>query len=311
MTFLMNKDNLPIVSVVIATYNRHALLPALFASLAAQTLPPTAFEVIIVDDHSLDATTKTVRGLQERSPFAVTYVRQEVNSGPARARNEGVHRARAAIVAFTDDDCLPCPQWLEQALQSFNADVVVGVEGPITTDARRIGAGTHQVANDVPGAFFTANIAYRKDCLFAAGLFDEHFYAPACEDIDLGLRVQQRGRIVFNPHAVVFHPPLPIGLARQAQKIRYCLSDIRLFLKHPSRVTKPYRYLWLYAIRNVVVGICKQQLALLPLFRRDPRRFGAYLVLNLLRLYYTARLAPEYRRRERIERHSLGLEVVW
>jgi len=295
------------MSVVVATYNRCALLPALFDALAAQTLSPSFFEVVIVDDCSPDETQETIRRLRTHCPMPLITIRQEVNGGPARARNEGIRIARGSIIAITDDDCLPTPRWLEEMLRSFEDLDVVGTEGPIETDASRVTAWTHQVSNATPGAFFTANIAYRRDDLLAAGLFDEHYPHPADEDTDLGLRMLEWGQIVFNPRAIVYHPPIAVGLVRNAKKVRYCLSDVRFFLKHPTRIIRPYRRLWLYTVRNVIVGICKQQLSLTPLFRRDPKKYGGYFVFNVLRLYYTVLLIPQYRAKEYNERQLLRM----
>src|SRR4051812_49763055 len=76
----------PLVSVVVPTCGRPELLGRCLAALDAQTLPRDTFEVIVIEDTGRE--------------------------GPASARNRGWRRARAPIVAFTDDDCLPDAGWL-------------------------------------------------------------------------------------------------------------------------------------------------------------------------------------------------------
>jgi len=296
-----------LISVVVATHNRCSLLSGLFDALEHQTLAPSAFEVVIVDDCSTDATPERIRALKASTAMQVTYVRQEENRGPARTRNEGIRRATGPIVAITDDDCQPRPQWLEQLLTSFSKETIVGVEGPLVTEVERVSAFTHQTANNVAGVFFTANIAYRRDILLEVGLFDESFFIHD-EDVDLGLRVLQYGQILFNPLAVVFHPPVPIRLVPNARKIRYTLSDIRLYLKHPQRMQHPNHSVWLYTARDVVVGIIKHQVSQTSLLRTNPKRYGGYLLFNALRLFYAVQLIPAYRRQEITQRRLLGLE---
>lgn len=302
----MNKIPMPIISVIIATYNRNHLLEGLLDALAKQTLPPDQFEIIIVDDNSTDATQEKIGILRAQASINVRYIRQERNGGPARARNEGIRRAVGSIVAITDDDCLPEPQWLEQLLASFTDASVVGAEGPIISNAERISALTHQVTNDVPGALFTANIAYRKDVLFDIGLFDERFPYPQDEDLDLGLRACEHGRIVFNRDAVVFHPPIQINVFAHARRVRYCLSNIRFFLKHPARLRKRrYGVLWMDTMQDVMVGICKNQLHLSYLLLQDPTRYGGYSLYNVLRLFHTITLISKYREEESSQRRLL------
>ena len=88
----------PVVSVVVPTCGWPDLLRRCVAALEAQTLPAHAVEIIVVDD---------------------TLTRR----GPAAARNISWRRARAPIVAFTDDDAVPAADWLERGLAAFQADV--------------------------------------------------------------------------------------------------------------------------------------------------------------------------------------------
>ncbi len=306
----MTNTAVPVVSVVVATYNRSARLRTLLHALANQTLVGrAAFEVVVVDDHSTDATPETVAALKAQLPIPVMYVRQDRNGGPARARNEGVRRAQAAIVAFTDDDCVPRPPWLEELVTGCQEDGAVGAEGPIVTDAHRGTALTHHISNETPGALFTANVAYRRDALFHAGLFDECFPFPHNEDVDLGLRMSRFGQIVFRPAAVVYHPLVPVPLLANAKRTRYSLSNIRLFLKHPERMphTPLPHLLWARTVVDLLVSICKDQMGRTPLLARDPVGYAAQFLYNLLRLCHTLYLIPRYRKEEMTQRRLLGL----
>ncbi|HEY2557514.1 MAG TPA: glycosyltransferase family 2 protein, partial [Diaminobutyricibacter sp.] len=116
----------PAISVVVATHNRAGLLPRLVAALEAQE-PCGPFEVVVVDDGSTDETFTVLEDLARVTPLDLVPVRMTRNGGPAAARNAGWQRARAPLVAFTDDDCTPQPGWLARLLDDLDRfDVVQG-----------------------------------------------------------------------------------------------------------------------------------------------------------------------------------------
>jgi len=100
----------PLISVVVCTLNRAAILRVALTSLAAQTLDPAKFEVIVVDNGSTDETPDVVAAC----PANFRYVR-ELNPGLSNARNRGWQEAKGEFVAYTDDDCRLPPGWLEAA----------------------------------------------------------------------------------------------------------------------------------------------------------------------------------------------------
>jgi glycosyltransferase involved in cell wall biosynthesis len=99
------------ISVVVPVRDGAGTLPALLASLAAQTLERRRFEVIVVDNASRDATAEVAAGHGAR-------VVHEAVPNRSLARNRGVAAARADVLAFTDADCVADPDWLEGFLAS-------------------------------------------------------------------------------------------------------------------------------------------------------------------------------------------------
>ena len=97
----------PRISVVIPTRNRAELLPRAVGSVLAQTW--TDFELIIVDDHSTDATPAVIAGFADGR---IRSFRHERNSGQSKALNTGIEHARGEYVAFLDDD----DEWLPAKL---------------------------------------------------------------------------------------------------------------------------------------------------------------------------------------------------
>jgi GT2 family glycosyltransferase len=198
----------PWISVVVPTCGRPGLLARCLEALERQSLPRSRYEIIVVED------------LDRR--------------GPAAARNRGWRLARAPIVAFTDDDCVPDADWLRRGLEAFEekADVVCGriampVPEPPTDyerDAQRLERGE----------FVTANCLCRKRLLEHVGGFDERFRLAWREDTDLHFRLLEQGaRIVTEPRALVVHPvrPAPWGVSLAQQ--RKVMFDALLFKKHP------------------------------------------------------------------------------
>jgi glycosyltransferase involved in cell wall biosynthesis len=104
------------ISAIVCTYRRPALLAKTLESLAAQTLPKTAYEVIVVDNGGDAATAELLRRWADVPPFRC--VREPV-PGLSSARNRGVALAGAPYVAFIDDDAVAAPSWLEAIVRAF------------------------------------------------------------------------------------------------------------------------------------------------------------------------------------------------
>lgn len=101
-------------SIVIPTFNRPRQILNCLNSICKLNYPVSQFEVIVIDDGS-NPPLNTVNEVSE-FPFTLQLLHQQ-NAGPGMARNYGAAMARGRWIAFTDDDCLPSPNWL-QDLQS-------------------------------------------------------------------------------------------------------------------------------------------------------------------------------------------------
>ena len=97
-------------SVIIATRNRPEELAKALRAVSETTLTPNAFEVIVVADGRGQGLERVVS--ECRLPMPVRVIEQD-HQGPGAARNAGAACARGSLLAFTDDDCLPAPGWLE------------------------------------------------------------------------------------------------------------------------------------------------------------------------------------------------------
>ena len=175
--------------------------------LRGQTRPPD--ELIVVDNGSSDATAAVAAGAGAK------VVGQPVR-GVYRARNTGWRGSDADVIAFTDADCEPEPDWLEKLVEPFSDPTVAGVGGEaplaeVRTAAQRwvvLRGFMSQERNYAHGFlpfFATANAAYRRSALETVGGFEERFWSGG--DTDLSWRVQAfgAGRLVLRPEARVIH----------------------------------------------------------------------------------------------------------
>jgi glycosyltransferase involved in cell wall biosynthesis len=210
------------VSVIVPVRDRAELLEALLTSLAAQTYRD--FEVIVVDDASTDDSPAVVEHAAARGE-PVQLLRQPHPVGAVGARVAGVAVARGEVLAFTDSDCRPQPEWLSALVAAIDrgADVVQGM----TRSARPAGPLERTVASHGDdGLYATCNVAYRRSAFDAVGGFDTGaegvlgFRSDSRakglgfgEDSLLGWRVRRRGPSVFEPSAVVEHHVFPFEAA--------------------------------------------------------------------------------------------------
>lgn len=222
-------------SVVVPTCGRPELLDRCLAALVAQDLDPSAYEVIVVDDAPSAATRRVVERRAGRGRPRLRYLALDGPRGPAAARNRGWRAARGEIVAFTDDDCVPAPDWLRWGLAAFR-DGVAGAAGrvvvplpPEPTDYQ------WNFARLEIGEFVTANCFYRRSAIAAVGGFDERFRVPWREDSDLFFTLLERGaRLVRAPAAVVVHPLRPAAWGVSVSEQRKSRFNALLYKKHPG-----------------------------------------------------------------------------
>ncbi|HEV7238274.1 MAG TPA: glycosyltransferase [Thermoanaerobaculia bacterium] len=217
------------VSVVVPVYDGEATIAACIEALLAQTYPRHLTEIIVVDNGSTDGTCAIV----QRHP--VTLVTESIPTSYA-ARNRGIAQAVGEVIALTDSDCLPMPDWLTHLVAPLVDPSIGAVLGAIddappqslveefTARVQPFAARTQRALKNL----LTANVAIRRTTLTQLGLFDERL--PTGADVDLGWRMQQQLQltIVDAPAAIIMHRHRSTFRGVFAQYRRYGLSEILL-----------------------------------------------------------------------------------
>jgi glycosyltransferase involved in cell wall biosynthesis len=113
---------MPLVSVVIPTSNRCDLLLRAINSVEKQTF--TNWEIIVIDDNSIDETEST---MSVKKSVQINYIRLNKKSGGAVARNIGIENSKGDFVAFLDDDDEWMPEKLQKQINFITSDKQVGI----------------------------------------------------------------------------------------------------------------------------------------------------------------------------------------
>ena len=220
------------VSVVVGTYNRAPLLQGTLEALASQEVPDSLqWEIVVVDNNSRDTTAQVVTAFSKTTAIPVRYV-FEPQQGLSRARNRGIKEARGSIIAFTDDDVLPAPDWIVQIAAAIDRWNAHGVGGRILprwealpprwlTDNRRLlsliaimdfeASGLLALPLEAQPQVWGANMAFRRDLFETVGGFDPRRgivgeKLSRSEDTDLINRALEHGlKVAYDATLTVFH----------------------------------------------------------------------------------------------------------
>jgi glycosyltransferase involved in cell wall biosynthesis len=228
----------PDVSVVVSTRDRASDVAELLAALPGQTLAPERFEVVVVNDGSTDGTQALLDEATAGGKIAVRAIHRQSSNGPAVGRDEGWRVARAPLIAFTDDDCVPDPEWLERGLEAASANPGTFVQGrtaPRPDQLDQLGPWSRTMDVAELGPHFPAtNLFYPRDLLEALNGWDTDAFADAAggEDTDLAWRAIESGvRPVYEPRSLTFHAVTHAG-ARGKLRVAARKTAVLPFARH-------------------------------------------------------------------------------
>ncbi|HET7622038.1 MAG TPA: glycosyltransferase [Gemmatimonadaceae bacterium] len=251
------------VSVIVCTRNRCSALAQLLEALTRLVVPPEiTWELVVVDNGSTDGTAALIDSSTDRLPVRRIF---EPRKGISRARNAGLKAARGGILAFTDDDCLPAPNWLGAIVREFARDPgLAGIGGrvelhdprdyPMTIRTSRT-RETLTSAYQLPGLMVGCNMSFARWATEMVGEFDVTLGAGtpvgSAEDTDYLYRSLLHGlRIEYVPDVLVAHNHgrrrlEDVGLLRRS----YARGRGALLTKYLLRADRGMAYCAYYDLR--------------------------------------------------------------
>lgn len=233
---------MPLVSVVIPTYNRCQFLSQAIESVLSQTFRD--LEIIVVDDGSTDGTAELVR---ERYGTSVRYIRQ-ANQGRSKARNAGMEAAEGKYIALLDSDDTWKAGKLEKQIRLLEASPEVGLAHTYTEVTGSTGSpdpaqtltrlklhaaalkrGYDYLNMSRECVMFTSTVVVRRERLREIGLMDEAI--SGLEDGDWYLRAALVTKIATNPEPLVLYRMHGANTSMREfniSRIQTCLKHLKL-----------------------------------------------------------------------------------
>jgi glycosyltransferase involved in cell wall biosynthesis len=214
------------ISIVICTCNRKKLLAEAISAISKQTLPLELYEVIVVDNGSIDGTSEIIRQAATKQSN-IRYVREN-QQGLSNARNCGWREALAPYVAYIDDDAIADTQWAERIVNAFQEvhpqpDAVGGKILPMYRDPAPVWFDdcieTHTWgeferyldSKKEPMGFYGSNMAFKREILEKLGGFSANYGMQGVkmrfgEDSEFFARMGvAEKKIYYDPKLIVYH----------------------------------------------------------------------------------------------------------
>jgi cellulose synthase/poly-beta-1,6-N-acetylglucosamine synthase-like glycosyltransferase len=230
------------VSIIVPTFNGVSRIGNCLDALVYQTAGRDA-EILVVNDGSTDNTADVV------ARYSGVRLITQSNAGPASARNRGALEARGTIILFTDDDCVPMPQWLAAMIEPFKDPSVVGVKGVYRTRQRNLAARFVQIEYEdkyrrmasLPQIDFidTYSAGFRRDRFLEMNGYDTTFPVACAEDVELSYRMSARGwTMKFVPAAIVYHTHPDTLWSYLNKKYKFAFWRVLAVRKNPNKTLK-------------------------------------------------------------------------
>ncbi len=233
----MDKNDilLPFVSIIVPVYNNPIDIKSCIISLLEQTYDKNLYEIIIVDNGSSDNTKTIIK------KYPVIYLKENDIQSSYAARNKGIKYARGKIIAFTDSDCTPHPDWLKEGIKNMNqqnADLCGGQVcfsySPNPTGAEIWDSLTNmQIEQNINERSIakTANLFVRSNVFSKIGYFP--YNVKSGGDIIFTKRATSSGhKLIYASSAKIDHPTRKLfDLLKKQFRVGIGQSDILFQLK--------------------------------------------------------------------------------
>lgn len=236
----------PFISVIIPIYNGEDDLPDLLKCLQSQTYPREQVEYLLVNNNSSDQTGSILEQAvieSKESGFPLVVLTENQIQSSYAARNLGIKTARYDLLVFTDADCRPSYQWLEEIVKPFGDTDIGIVAGEIFAltgnsilekyaERREILSPKFLLEHPFSPYGQTANLAIRKAAFEKVGLFRPYLTTGGDADICWRILRETQWQLAYAPTAVICHRHRSTIKSFRSQFQRYGRSNRYLHELH-------------------------------------------------------------------------------
>jgi glycosyltransferase involved in cell wall biosynthesis len=269
----------PMVSAIIPTHNRAAMLSRAIRSVQSQTYPH--FEIIVVDDASQDSTREVVESFHDPR---IRYIRHDTNKGGSAARNTGIRAATGEFIAFLDDDDEWEPEKTEEQLEVLkDCDAVTCTSDTIGDDLTRYNPKeTVELKKLLRGEFTFGGtgVLMAKASVLKETMFDESL--PRYQDWDLFIRIALKYRITYlNKPLLRAHSGDHLRITNSIRNLPIAELEQRFRMLHKHKKLFGTRWFNRHMCNGLLYGIGSRQNKI-ALLLYTARRYGLIDVVRAL-----------------------------
>jgi cellulose synthase/poly-beta-1,6-N-acetylglucosamine synthase-like glycosyltransferase len=313
-----NSAQQPKVSVLVPARNEANNITTLLKSLANQTYPKDAYEVVVIDDHSSDGTADVVQGFIDENHLTNFRVLIHQTNGIKKTYKKdalafAIPQSSGEIIITVDADCQVLPTWIASTVNKFTPKTGL-VAGLITFDARfernlfhklqtlefagLVFSGVGALGNDYPLICNGSNLAYRRRVYLEVGGYEGHQHIPSGDD-DLfmqNIHRQTDWEVDYNLDAAAINTTRPVETLSQFihQRARWGSKS----REYPSAGT----FFLLLSIYLFYVGVLLSPF-LWWLGKISALTLGGLLFLKMLPEYWVIHQALEVLNRKDLRRY--------
>ena len=228
---------IPYVSIVVPVLNGEKHVNQCINSLINIDYPKNKFEIIVIDNGSVDTTIKLLKD------YPIILLSETKKSSYA-ARNKGIRHAKGDIIAFTDIDCIVDKNWLFKLVNGFAEDELIGcIGGGIiankgSTLVEKYSAMVGMLAQEgtLNHEFLpypqTANAAYKKNVFNKIGYFDDELISGGDADFAWRMQIETNFKLVYIAEAEVRHNHRTTFNGLFKQHFKYAYGSVLLYKKY-------------------------------------------------------------------------------
>ena len=208
------------ISIIVPVYNRNKEMITLLDSLLCIDYPKEFYEIIVIDNNSIDGTKEVIKN------YPVRLLEENNIQSSYAARNKGIKNAKYGILAFIDSDCIADKDWLKEGIKPIiggKADIVGGNVEFYFSDKKTAAELYDSIVNmqieqniKERSVAKTANLFVKAELFKKIGLFPDNVKSGG--DVQWTARATRKGfSIVYAPKAIVKHPARKLNFLLKKQ----------------------------------------------------------------------------------------------